>query len=62
MIMSKLNGFAKANELVVKLGENEVVDAEFPVMPVMTIVKNATEEPYKLSLDDKIQRLKIIPS
>ena len=57
MIMSKLNGSAKANELVVELAENEVVDAEAPEMPVMTIVKNAPEEPRKLSLDEKIQRV-----
>ena len=55
--MSKLNGSAKANELVVELAENEVVDAEAPEMPVMTIVKNAPEEPRKLSLDEKIQRV-----
>jgi len=57
MIMSKLNGSAKANELVVELAENEVVVAEAPEMPVMTIVKNAPEEPRKLSLDEKIQRV-----
>ena len=57
MIMSKLNGSAKANELVVELAENEVVDAEAPEMPVMTIVKNTPEEPRKLSLDEKIQRV-----
>ena len=57
MIMSKLNGSAKANELVVELAENEVVVTEAPEMPVMTIVKNAPEEPRKLSLDEKIQRV-----
>ena len=55
--MSKLNGSAKANELVVELAENEVVVTEAPEMPVMTIVKNAAEEPRKLSLDEKIQRV-----
>ena len=55
--MSKLNGSAKANELVVELAENEVVVTEAPEMPVMTIVKNAPEEPRKLSLDEKIQRV-----
>ena len=39
------------------MAENEVVDAEAPEMPVMTIVKNAPEEPRKLSLDEKIQRV-----
>ena len=57
MIMSKLNGSAKANELLVELAENEVVVAEASEMPVMTIVKNAPEEPRKLSLDEKIQRV-----
>ncbi len=55
--MSKLNGSAKANELLVELAENEVVVTEAPEMPVMTIVKNAPEEPRKLSLDEKIQRV-----
>jgi len=55
--MSKLNGSAKANEVVAELVENEVVIAEAPEMPVMTIVKNVTEEPRKLSLDEKIQRV-----
>jgi len=55
--MSKLNGSAKANDLVVELAENEVVVTEAPEMPVMTIVKNAPEEPRKLSLDEKIQRV-----
>ena len=55
--MSKLNGSAKANELLVELAENEVVVAEASEMPVMTIVKNAPEEPRKLSLDEKIQRV-----
>ena len=55
--MSKLNGSAKANELLVELAENEVVVTEAPEMPVMTIVKNAPEETRKLSLDEKIQRV-----
>ncbi len=55
--MSKLNGSAKANEVVAELVENEVVIAEAPEMPVMTIVKNVPEEPRKLSLDEKIQRV-----
>ena len=55
--MSKLNGSAKANGAVAELVENEVVIAEAPEMPVMTIVKNVTEEPRKLSLDEKIQRV-----
>ena len=55
--MSKLNGSAKANEVVAELVENEVVTAEAPEIPVMTIIKNVPEEPRKLSLDEKIQRV-----
>jgi hypothetical protein len=62
MIMSKSNGFAKSTEAVAELVADLVIVAEVkPVevvaAPVMTVVKNVPEEPRKLSLDEKIQRV-----
>jgi len=42
---------------IYKYGAAEVKTAEAVVAKVMTIVKNETEEPRKLSLDEKIQRV-----
>ena len=55
MIMSKLNGFAKSTEAVAEVVEVKAVEAA--AAPVMTIVKETPEEPRKLSLDEKIQRV-----
>ena len=55
MIMSKLNGFAKSTEAVAEVVEVKTVEAA--AAPVMTIVKDLPEEPRKLSLDEKIQRV-----
>ncbi len=53
--MGKSNGAEKTSN-----GGSEIADvkaAEVVAAPVMTIVKNETEEPRKLSLDEKIQRV-----
>ena len=55
MIMSKLNGFAKSTEAVAEVVEVKAVEAV--AAPVMTIVKDLPEEPRKLSLDEKIQKV-----
>ena len=60
--MSKSNGFAKSTEAVAELVA-EVIPAvkveivEAAPAPLMTVVKNVPEEPRKLSLDEKIQRV-----
>ena len=60
--MSKSNGFAKSTEAVAELVADLVAVAEVKTVeavaaPVMTVVKNVPEEPRKLSLDEKIQRV-----
>jgi hypothetical protein len=60
--MSKSNGFAKSTEAVAELVADlvavaEVKSVEAVAAPVMTVVKNLPEEPRKLSLDEKIQRV-----
>ena len=60
--MSKSNGFAKSTEAVAELIADVVAVAdvkpvEAAAAPVMTVVKNVQEEPRKLSLDEKIQRV-----
>ena len=62
MIMSKSNGFAKSTEAVAELVADlvavaEVKTVEAVAVPVKTVVKNVPEEPRKLSLDEKIQRV-----
>ena len=60
--MSKSNGFAKSTEAVAELVADlvavaEVKPVEAVAAPVMTIVKNEAEEPRKLTLDEKIQKV-----
>jgi len=52
--MSKVNNAEKS---VVAAEVAEVKTVEAVVAPVMTIVKNDAEEPRKLTLDEKIQRV-----
>jgi len=63
--MSKSNGFAKSTEAVAELVADlvavaEVKSVETIAAPVMTVVKNVPEEPRKLSLDEKIQRVEYL--
>ena len=60
--MSKSNGFAKSTEAVAELVADlvavaEVKSVEAAAPPVMTVGKNVPEEPRKLSLEEKIQRV-----
>ena len=53
MIMSKNNVAEKTTPITVE----EVKTVETVTVPVMTILKNEIEEPRKLSLDEKIQKV-----
>ncbi len=53
--MGKVNVAEKNTVAVVEVAEVKTVEAV--AAPVMTIVKNEAEEPRKLSLDEKIQRV-----
>jgi len=54
-IMGKSNVAEKTSNGAAEVAEVKTVEAV--AAPVMTIVKNETEEPHKLSLDEKIQRV-----
>jgi len=53
--MSKVNAAEKNTTGAAEVAEVKTVEAV--AAPVMTIVKNEAEEPRKLSLDEKIQRV-----
>ena len=53
--MSKVNVAEKNNTVVAEVTEVKTVEAV--VAPVLTIVKKETEEPRRLSLDEKIQKV-----
>jgi len=53
--MGKSNVAEKTSNGAAEVAEVKTVEAV--AAPVMTIVKNETEEPRKLSLDEKIQRV-----
>src|ERR1035437_3222525 len=55
MIMSKVNVAEKNTTGAAEVAEVKTVEAV--AAPVMTIVKNENEEPRKLTLDEKIQRV-----
>ena len=46
---------AELEAVVIPAAKNEIVEAA--AAPILTVVKNAPEEPRKLSLDEKIQRV-----
>jgi hypothetical protein len=53
--MSKSNVAEKNSTVVAEVAEVKTVEAV--AAPVMTIVKSETEEPRRLSLDEKIQKV-----